>query len=92
MQAKPPEPRLSVLILTRNRLDVLRNCVHSILRQQRHDFEIVILDDASDGVDTASAIAQEFADPRIRPYQSPMSLGVAGVRNFLMQKAAGIQH
>jgi GT2 family glycosyltransferase len=89
MQTKPPEPRLSVLILTRNRLAVLRNCVRSILRQQRPDFEIVILDDASDGSDTAQSIAGELADPRIRPLRSETSLGVAGGRNLLMQKATG---
>src|SRR5438128_265660 len=82
-------PRLSIMVLTRNRLDVLRNCIHSILRQRSPDFEIVILDDASDCMDTAAAIAREFADPRIRPYRSESSLGVAGGRNFLMEQARG---
>src|SRR5690606_36640455 len=53
------------------------------------NYEIIVLDDASDGTDTASAIAQEFTDSRIRPYRSTVSLGVAGGRNFLMIKAQG---
>jgi GT2 family glycosyltransferase len=82
-------PRLSVMILTRNRLDALRACVRSILDQLYRDFEIVILDDASNDTDTAANIAQEFADPRIRPFHTASSVGVAGGRNFLMDVARG---
>lgn len=82
-------PRLSIIVLTRNRLDVLRNCIRSILRQSYRDFEIVILDDASDDTDTAATIAREFADPRIRPYRTTSSLGVAGGRTFLMKESRG---
>ena len=89
MCANTPKPQLSVLVLTRNRLDVLRNCIQSILRQRRQDFELVILDDASDDVDSARAIAEEFRDPRIRPFHVTSSLGVAGGRNFLMERANG---
>ena len=77
------------MILTRNRLDVLRTCVRSILNQLYRDFEIVILDDASDGADTAAGVAQEFADPRIRPFRTTSSVGVAGGRNFLMDAVRG---
>lgn len=82
-------PRLSVLVLTRNRLAALRNCVHSVLRQQHRDVEILILDDASEHEDTGATLAAELADGRIRHWQAPASLGVAGGRNFLMAQARG---
>ena len=77
------------MVLTRNRRDALRSCVASVLRQQFDDFEIVLLDDASEGVDTAATIALEFSDERIRPYRVESSLGVAGGRNFLMEHSHG---
>ncbi len=89
MTDMPIKPRLSVMVLTRNRLPVLRNCVRSILVQRFHNFEIVILDDASDSEDTAAAVAAEFNDPRIRPYRVEACLGVAGGRNFLMDQSRG---
>ena len=81
--------RISVIVLTRNRLAQLRNCVRSVLRQRLRDFEIIILDNASDGLDTAAAVAAEFADPRIRPFRVDANCGVAGGRNFLMHEARG---
>src|SRR3972149_8350933 len=89
LSALPATTRVSVIVLTRNRLEVVRNCVHSILRQRPRDFELVILDDASDTCDTAAAIASGFRDPRIRAFRVPRSLGVAGGRNSLMDKARG---
>ncbi len=85
MSRTTDSPRISIIVLTRNRLDVLRNCIRSILRQDYRDFEIVVLDDASNDIDTSDTIAREFADPRIRPYRTASSLGVAGGRNFLME-------
>jgi GT2 family glycosyltransferase len=81
--------QFSVFVLTRNRADVLRNCVRSVLRQTCRDFELIILDDASDGNDTADAMAREFGDSRIRPYRAESPLGVAGGRNLLMSEARG---
>jgi glycosyltransferase involved in cell wall biosynthesis len=90
MGSTPPKsPRVSVLILTRNRLEILRQCVASILQQQFDDFEIVVLDDGSDDGDTAAKVALEFSDPRIRSYRVDSSLGVAGGRNLLMEQARG---
>lgn len=83
------EVQLSVMILTRNRLDVARNCLKSVLAQNHPSFEVVILDDASDELDTARALAEEFGDARIRPFRSERSLGVAGGRNFLMRESRG---
>ena len=82
-------PQLSVMILTRNRLDVARKCLESVLWQGHPSFEVVILDDASDSGDTAAALATEFPDSRIRHFRSETSLGVAGGRNFLMENSRG---
>ncbi|MGD9633930.1 MAG: glycosyltransferase family 2 protein [Pirellulales bacterium] len=82
-------PQLSVLVLTRNRLEALRDCIRSILGQSLADFEVVVLDDASDGTDTAAAVKREFGDERVRAFRVPEQLGVSGGRNSLMQQARG---
>ncbi|WP_437204231.1 glycosyltransferase family 2 protein [Planctomicrobium sp. SH664] len=85
----PACPLVSVFILTRNRLEVLQKAVQSVLLQEGVDFEILILDDASDCGDTAHALTARLADPRIRAFHVTTSLGVAGGRNLLMNESRG---
>jgi len=41
-------PKISVLINSRNRVQVLQNCLNSILLQAYNNYEIIVLDDDSD--------------------------------------------
>ncbi len=69
--------KASVVIVTRNRLEDLRNAVASALAQTAIP-EILVLDDGStDG--TAHAIAREF--PSVRVHSSKQSLGYIVQRN-----------
>jgi GT2 family glycosyltransferase len=57
-------PRLSIVIPSHNRPDLLRACLGSVLRHMPSDTEVVVVDDASpDG--TVGAAAREFAGVRI---------------------------
>lgn len=48
-----PAPKVTIIIPTRNRLDLLRPCVESILARTRYpDFEVLIVDNGSDQPDT----------------------------------------
>jgi GT2 family glycosyltransferase len=77
-------PPVSVLIGTRNRPEALAACLKSVLCQDFDDFEVLVLDDASD-IDIASQFSQRFPDPRIRWLRSERPSGVAGARNRLIQ-------
>ncbi len=81
--------KVSVLICSRNRLQVLRRCLESVLNQDYLDLEIVVLDDASDQVDLCPALMTHFNDARLRCLRSDMQLGVAGARNRLIAEATG---
>jgi len=81
--------RVSVLIGSRNRPEVLRRCIESILAQNHDDFEVVVLDDASDDPSTYTQCIQQFRDPRISLIRSETQLGVAGGRNHLFKHASG---
>jgi glycosyltransferase involved in cell wall biosynthesis len=61
MNASPP--RISVLIPTYNRADLLPDAIHSVLAQTRPDFEILIVDDGS--TDNTRQVVSAFEDDRI---------------------------
>ena len=81
--------KVSVLIGSRNRPHVLSRCLESVLSQDYSDFEVLVLDDASDEVDLCRALMERFNDPRLRCLRSDIQLGVAGGRNRLMSEATG---
>jgi len=55
---------ISVLVPARNEESTIADCIDSILKQNLHHFEILVLDDNS--TDQTSAIVSKFTDPRIR--------------------------
>ncbi len=57
-------PRLSIVIPSHNRPDLLRACLRSVLRHMPPDTEVIIVDDASPGGAVAAA-AREFAGVRV---------------------------
>jgi GT2 family glycosyltransferase len=81
--------KVSVLIGSRNRPDVLSQCLESVLNQNYPDFEVLVLDDASDNIDLCQALMKRLSDPRLRCLRSNIQLGVAGGRNLLMREAGG---
>jgi GT2 family glycosyltransferase len=81
--------KVSILIGSRDRFDVLTRCLNSTLSQDYAPLEILVLDDNSSRYHLADLLAAQFQDTRLRCFRSDHSLGVAGGRNFLMQQAAG---
>ncbi len=59
-----PTPKVSVIIPTYNRADLLPRAVNSVLSQTYHDYEIIIIDDHSP--DNTQDVIAAFSDPRIR--------------------------
>ena len=74
----PSPPILSVLICTRNRADKLRRAVDSVLANSFTDFELIVVDQSTDGK-TAAALAT-IRDDRLR-YIHTDTVGVAKSRN-----------
>ncbi len=81
--------KVSILIGSRDRPEILKRCLESACAQQYSPLEILILDDNSTQVRLAEALAVQLADARVRCLRADESRGVAGGRNFLMQQAKG---
>jgi len=81
------EPQISVCIPAYQARAHLRKAVLSVLNQTRQDFEIVIVDDASqDG--TLESIC-DLEDPRIRRYANPINLGGGANWNLAVERSKG---
>jgi glycosyltransferase involved in cell wall biosynthesis len=80
-----PVPKVSVVIPTRNRLSTLRNAVNSVLAQTLSDFEVIVVVDGEDGVETSSLIAS-FCDERLRCIALANPVGGSEARN------TGVRH
>lgn len=81
-------PKISVIMLTYNREEMLGKMIESICRQTFRDFEFLIIDNGS--VDRSGEIAEQYAkkDERIRVFHTEKRSIGAG-RNLGLSYAAG---
>jgi glycosyltransferase involved in cell wall biosynthesis len=89
-----PAPRITLIIPTRNRLNVLKPCVESLLAKTTYpNFEILIIDNDSDDPETLSYLASFAADPStlatrptpaplVRVVRSPGEFNFSALNNF----------
>lgn len=80
------KPLLSYVVITRNRKEDLHCCLRSIETANESDYEIIVVDNASQD-DTLAMLAQDFASATV--LAQPHNTGVAGGRNIGMAKARG---
>lgn len=78
---------VSVIVITHNRHNSLRETVVSILGQNFREFELIIVDDASE--DGTENIPEDFKDIRIKYFRNEQNLGIAGSRNRGVAIAGG---
>ena len=80
-------PKVSVIITTYNRADLLPRAVNSVLAQTYVDYELIIVDDASS--DDTRQVISDFADPRVRPLRNERNKGLVSSRNTGIANARG---
>ena len=85
--ANPENPKVSVIMPTHDRADLLPRAVDSVLAQTWDDYEIVIVDDCSSD-DTQDVIAG-FSDPRIRSFTHDRNEGKSAAINTGIAHARG---
>src|SRR6266542_2356254 len=79
-------PLVSILLPTRDRVDLLRTCVSSILEKSTYrNFEILVLDNDSREPETAEYLTQLPAPHRAVPYHAPFNWSV--INNFGAKQA-----
>ena len=79
--------KFSILLPTRNRLDLLKLAIESVRLQDDPDWEIVISDNAS--TDDACAYAASLSDPRIRCFRTGRLLPVTENWNSALERSTG---
>ena len=81
-------PEISVLLPIYNtKTEHLNACIQSLLNQTFIDFELIILDDASN-IDFKEVI-DKFNDKRIKYFKNDTNLGITKTRNKLLDLAHG---
>jgi glycosyltransferase involved in cell wall biosynthesis len=82
-------PLVSVVLPAHNRERVLADAIGSVRQQTMSDWELIVVDDASD--DGTAAIAEEFAreDARIQVRRHPINRGAQAARNTGIRVARG---
>jgi len=79
-------PKVSVIIPTYNRLPMLKEAIHSVLKQDFEDFELIVVDDGS--TDGTVEEIRKFGG-RVRLLQHPENRGVSAARNKGILHAKG---
>jgi len=74
-------PKVSVITITFNRENYIRQAIDSVLSQTFKDLELIIIDDAS--TDNTQKVIEEYMkkDMRIKYYRNEKNLGIAKTRN-----------
>lgn len=85
-----PAPKVSLLIPTRDRVDLLRQCVDSILKLTTYrNYEIVILDNGSVETETLKYFDSlaTMSNVRVLPYDAPFNY--SKINNFGVAQTSG---
>ena len=79
--------KVSVIIPTHNRAELLRAAITSVLNQTYQEFEIIVVDDAS--TDKTREVVASFHDGRIKYIRHEVNKGDAGSRNTGIRNSSG---
>ena len=80
-------PLVSVVMPTYNRADYIGYSIISVLTQSLGDFELLVVDDASD--DRTGKVVYDFADTRVRYCRNDVNLGMPKNLNVGIRAARG---
>jgi len=82
-----PAPRITLIIPTRNRLNVLKPCVESLLAKTTYpNFEILVVDNDSDDPETLTYLGELGARPRCRVVSFGGEFNFSAINNFGVSK------
>jgi glycosyltransferase involved in cell wall biosynthesis len=79
-------PKVSVIIPTYNRSEIIAGTIRSVLEQTVRDIEVIVVDDGSP--DNTPQVVQAIVDSRVRYFRKDNG-GPADARNFGLEKTNG---
>lgn len=85
-----PEPPVSVIVPTKDRLDLLRRCVAGVLSQTDYaNLELLIIDNCSEQPATKAFLQEISGDARVRIIDYPRPFNYSAINNFAVRQARG---
>lgn len=85
-----PAPSVSIIVMTRDRADLLGPCIESLLRLSTHPaFELVIVDNGSSKAETLALFEKAKTDPRVRLLSRPEPFNFARLNNDAVRASTG---
>jgi GT2 family glycosyltransferase len=85
-----PEPRVSMIVPTRDRTDLLRVCVDGFLHETRYtNLEVLIADNDSEEEETKVYLAKVSTHPRVRVIPCPGPFNYSKINNLAAKHATG---
>lgn len=86
----PQRPKVSIIVPTKDRLDLLNPCIESVLKKTTYvNFEILIVDNLSIEPATAAYFAEASKDHRIKVLSYPHPYNFSSINNFAIRHADG---
>lgn len=84
------QPTISIIIPTKNRLDLLRNCLDGIFCHTDYlKLEVLVVDNDSDDPETLSYLEDLAVNERIRLLKYPAPFNFAAINNWAVSQASG---
>jgi len=85
-----PTPRISIVVATRDRVELLRPCVQGLLENTDYpDFEVIIVDNNSRDPETLRFMDEAERDLRVRVVRWPHPFNYSAINNFAARFATG---
>lgn len=83
-------PKVSIIIPSRDNATVLHRCINSILRNTAYNnFEVVLIDNQSIEEDALAYFEEIEKDPRVRLLRHPRPFNYSAINNFGAREAQG---
>jgi glycosyltransferase involved in cell wall biosynthesis len=86
-EPQPGSPMVSVIVPTYRRPELLKRAAASVLAQTFEDFEVIVVDDASD--DATGRVVETLDDARVRYLRHDENRGLAAARNTGFRASRG---
>jgi O-antigen biosynthesis protein len=85
-----PAPLVSILIPTRNQVELLRQCVESVRAKSTYpNYELIVIDNGSDDADTLAYLATLRSTPSCRVLRDDRPFNYSQLNNSAVEQCAG---
>lgn len=85
-----PAPHVSLIVPTRDALDITRTCVESVLEKTEYEnYDIIIVDNGSVETATLNWFKEIALNPRVNVVEYPHAFNYSAINNFAAERANG---